>query len=601
MESATKEPLLQKGYLHEGETTWEDIADRVSTECSKRYESSLMNLDLKEVIYKYMVNGWFTPSTPILSNAGKKQDDVFMISCFLNEMPDTKLGILDTIYESCALGYGGGGVGINLGNVRASGEKISSGGETPGIIPITTVFNATTNLVKQGGTNRKGSVSLSLDVSHPEIKEFIKIRTLTGGDERRKALDVHHSVSITDDFMNCVEQEMLAIASGEEKKTTWNLISPHTKEVIETISALDLWADILKTRLETGEPYIFFRDNVNKQKCQQYEMLGWDINMSNLCHEICLHTSTEKTAVCCLASINLEKYDEWKDEPFFIMNILQMLSNVMNQTRIKMTNHDKARGTNTYKRIIKSIEEENSVGLGTLGFHALLQKRMLPFGSKEAKALNKEIFEKIQKDADYASAALARILKAIPKANEYLNLQEHFVNKIAIAPNESTAKLLETSPSIEPFIAPASIYKSTSGSIFARNKYIIELLKEKGKDTPEVWNSIVEKHSVQHLDFLSDHEKEVFKSAFEIDQKELIEQAAIRQPYIDQAQSLNLFFYPDVSDEYLEQIHRLAWKKGIKTLYYCRSKSKNESNIINTKPVDKNKVICDDEVCLACQ
>lgn len=508
-------------------------------------------------LYDYMSNLWFMPSTPVLSNGGTNRG--LPISCFLNETNDSLDDIVSLWNENVWLAALGGGIGSYWGNVRSIGEKVGRNGKTSGIVPFIRVMDSMTLAISQGSL-RRGSAAIYLPIWHPEIEEFIEIRRPTGGDPNRKALNLHHGVLVNNAFMIAVE-----------KNEQWALKSPKDGAVIDMVSARDLWIRLLTARMEQGEPYIVYIDHVNDAVPAHHKMAGLSVKMSNLCSEITLptgrdHLGNERTAVCCLSSVNLEKYDEWKDQPGFIEDIMRFLDNVLSDFI--------AKAPDSMKRAKYAAMRERSVGLGVMGFHSFLQSKMIPMESVMAKVWNKKMFEFIKTEADAASIKLAEERGACPDAADY-GVMERFSNKMAIAPTASISVICGgASPGIEPIAANAYTHKTLSGSFPVRNRYLEALLEEKGQNTDDVWSSIfTNEGSIQHLDFFDDHEKDVFKTAFEIDQRWLIEHAADRTPHVCQAQSLNLFLPANVHKKDLHGLHYLAWKKGVKSLYYCRSKS----------------------------
>jgi len=542
-------------------------------------------------IYNYISNLWFMPATPILSNGGT--DRGLPISCFLNEAGDSLGGILDLWSENVWLAAKGGGIGSYWGNLRSIGEKIGRVGKTSGIIPFIKVMDSLTMAISQGSL-RRGSAACYLPIDHPEIEEFIEMRRPTGGDPNRKSLNLHHGVLVSDAFMRAVETN-----------SQWALRSPKDGIIQSTVSARNLWIRLLTARVETGEPYIIFIDTVNRLIPQHHKLAGLSVKTSNLCSEITLPTGIDKdgndrTAVCCLSSLNLETYDEWKNEPNFIEDVMRFLDNVLTD----FIN----RAPDSFKDAKYAAMRERSVGLGVMGFHSFLQKNSIPLESVMSKAWNKKIFKHIQLNVDLASEKLAEEKGSCPDAEEY-GFKERFSNKTAIAPTASISIICGgASPGVEPVAANSYTHKTLSGSYNVRNRYLKQILKSKGKDDDEVWSSITTNQgSVKHLDFLTDKEKEVFKTAFELDQKWIIELSADRTPHISQAQSINIFLPADVHKKELHQIHFQAWKKGLKSLYYCRSKSIQRAENINEKlPTANNKEKInnktnDYEECLSCQ
>jgi ribonucleoside-diphosphate reductase alpha chain len=508
-------------------------------------------------MYDYISQLWFMPATPVLSNGGT--DRGLPISCFLNEATDSLEGIVGLWNENVWLASRGGGIGSYWGNLRSIGEKVRGNGKTSGIIPFIRVMDSLTLAISQGSL-RRGSAATYLPVNHPEIEEFIEMRRPTGGDPNRKALNLHHGVVIPDAFMRAVEDD-------EE----WALTSPKDGTVVRRISARALWVRILTARVETGEPYLLFIDNVNRAIPEHHKLAGLTVKMSNLCSEITLPTGIDKygkerTAVCCLSSVNLEYFQEWENHPTFIEDCLRFLDNVLTD----FINN----APDSMSRAAYAAERERSVGLGVMGFHSFLQSQNVPIESVMAKVWNKRMFQMIKKQADAASVKLAQERGPCPDAADY-GIMERFSNKMAIAPTASISIICGgTSPGIEPNAANSFTHKTLSGSFGVRNKYLADTLDRYGKNDDEVWSSITTNEgSVQHLNFLSDHEKDVFKTAMELDQRWLIELSADRTPYVCQAQSLNIFLPADVHKRDLHQIHFQAWKKGVKSLYYCRSKS----------------------------
>ncbi len=518
-------------------------------------------------LYNYMSRLWFMPSTPVLSNGGT--DRGLPISCFLNEASDSLDGIVDLWNENVWLAARGGGIGSYWGNLRSIGEKVSANGKTSGIIPFIRVMDSLTLAISQGSL-RRGSAAVYIGVDHPEIEEFIEIRRPTGGDPNRKALNLHHGVVVTDAFMRAVEND-------EE----WALISPKDKTVVRRIKARSLWIRLLTSRVETGEPYFIFIDHVNRAAPEHHKLAGLQVRMSNLCSEITLptgpdHHGEERTAVCCLSSLNLETYLEWRGDPLFIEDVMRFLDNVLEDFIEK--------APDSMARAKYAAWRERSVGLGVMGFHSFLQSQGVPIESASAKAWNRNIFRHVRGHADAASRALAAERGPCPDAADY-GFDERFSNKLAIAPTASISIICGgSSPGIEPNVANAFTHKTLSGSFSVRNKYLKALLAEKGQDTDDVWTSItVNEGSVAHLDFLSDDEKDIFKTAFEVDQRWLIDFAADRAPFVCQSQSLNVFLPADVHKKTLHEIHFQAWKKGVKSLYYCRSRSIQRADKVANK------------------
>jgi len=537
-------------------------------------------------IYNYISNLWFMPATPILSNGGTRRG--LPISCFLNEAGDSLEGILDLWSENVWLAAKGGGIGSYWGNLRSIGEKIGKVGKTSGIIPFIKVMDSLTMAISQGSL-RRGSAACYLPIDHPEIEEFIEMRRPTGGDPNRKSLNLHHGILVSDAFMRAVETD-----------DQWSLKSPLNGSVQVRVSARNLWIRLLTARIETGEPYIIFIDTVNRLIPQHHKLAGLNIKTSNLCSEITLPTGldkdgNERTAVCCLSSLNLEKYDEWNKDKNFIKDVMRFLDNVLTDFIEK--------APETFKDAKYSAKRERSVGLGVMGLHSYFQKKMIPLESVMSKTWNEKIFRHIQEKVDEASKILAEERGSCPDAAEY-GFNERFSNKTAIAPTASISIICGgASPGVEPIAANSYTHKTLSGSYNVRNKYLEKTLEKYDKNNEEIWSTITTNQgSVSHLDFLSDYEKDVFKTAFEVDQKWIIELGANRTHYISQAQSINIFLPADVHKKELHQIHFQAWKKGLKSLYYCRSKSiQRAENVNNNATKAKLAEETSNEECLSCQ
>jgi ribonucleoside-diphosphate reductase alpha chain len=548
-------------------------------------------------IYNYISNLWFMPATPVLSNGGTERG--LPISCFLNEANDSLEGITNLWEENVWLAARGGGIGSYWGNLRSIGEKIGKVGKTSGIIPFIKVMDSLTLAISQGSL-RRGSAACYLQIDHPEIEEFIEMRRPTGGDVNRRSLNLHHGVLVTDEFMRAVE-------TGEQ----WALRSPYDGTVQSTIPARNLWIRLLTARIETGEPYIVFIDTVNRQIPQHHKLAGLKVKTSNLCSEITLPTGrdndgNQRTAVCCLSSLNIDTYDQWNEDPQFIEDVMRFLDNVMTD----FIN----RAPDEFAHAKYSAMRERSVGLGVMGLHSYFQQKNIPFGSVMSKVWNKKIFKNIQEKVDMASASLAEERGACPDAAEY-GMKERFSNKTAIAPTASISIICGgSSPGIEPIAANSYTHKTLSGSFNVRNKYLKKVLQKYNKDTDEIWSTITTNQgSVSHLDFLTAEEKDTFKTAFEIDQRWIVELGADRTPHISQAQSINIFIPADIHKKDLHDLHFQAWKKGLKSLYYCRSKSIQRAENVNkgsSTDVTKNVYSQDQESnnksnnyeeCLSCQ
>ncbi|MCA4918631.1 MAG: ribonucleoside-diphosphate reductase subunit alpha [Roseomonas sp.] len=520
-------------------------------------------------IYDYISRLWFMPATPVLSNGGTTRG--LPISCFLNEASDSLDGIVGLWNENVWLAAKGGGIGSYWGNLRGIGEKVGRNGKTSGVIPFIRVMDSLTLAISQGSL-RRGSAACYLPVNHPEIEEFLEMRRPTGGDPNRKALNLHQGVLIPDAFMRAVEAD-------EE----WALVSPKDGALMKKVSARGLWIRILTARIETGEPYIIYSDHVNNARPEHQKLAGLEVKTSNLCSEITLPTGIDqhgeqRTAVCCLSSLNLETWFEWKDEAQFIPDVMRFLDNVL-QSFIDTA-------PDTMARARYSAMRERSVGLGVMGYHSFLQALNVPFESVVAKVWNMRMFKHIRAQADTASRLLAEERGPCPDAAEY-GFMERFSNKMAIAPTASISIICGgASPGIEPIAANVYNHKTLSGSFIVRNPYLKKVLAKHGRDDEDTWTTVtVNKGSVQHLDFLSEQEKATFKTAFELDQRWVVEHAADRTPYICQSQSVNIFLPANVHKRDLHQIHMTAWKKGVKSLYYCRSLSIQRADAISEKVV----------------
>jgi ribonucleoside-diphosphate reductase alpha chain len=548
---------LSDRYLMPGES-FQDLFGRVAS----YYGDSQAHA---QRIYDYISRLWFMPATPVLSNGGTNRG--LPISCFLNEASDSLDGIVGLWNENVWLASKGGGIGSYWGNLRSIGEKVGAVGKTSGVIPFIRVMDSLTLAISQGSL-RRGSAAVYLPVSHPEIEEFVEIRRPTGGDPNRKALNLHHGIQVPDAFMRAVEMD-----------EPWALTSPKDGSVVRSVSARALWVRILTARIETGEPYLVFSDHVARAQPAHHKLAGLEVKTSNLCSEITLPTGRdqhgqERTAVCCLCSLNLESWFEWSEHPTFIEDVMRFLDNVLQDFIDRAPpGMEKAR---------YSAMRERSVGLGVMGFHSFLQSLNVPWESVVAKVWNKRMFRHIRKQADAASLVLAEEKGACPDAAEY-GIMERFSHKMSIAPTASISIIAgNSSPGIEQIAANVFLQKTLSGSFSVRNRHLHKLLIEKGMDTEEVWSSITTtKGSVQHLDFLSEDEKAVYKTAFELDQRWVVEHAADRAPFVCQSQSVNVFLPANVHKRDLHQIHFMAWKKGVKSLYYCRSLSIQRADTVS--------------------
>jgi len=546
------------------------------------------NLEHSQRLYEYSSKHWLSYATPVLSFGRTKYG--LPISCFLSWIPDTAKGLVDTLSETNWLSMLGGGVGLGFG-IRSAGDK------STGVMPHLKTYDASSLAYRQGNT-RRGSYAAYLDISHPDLLIFLEMRKPTG-DQNMRCLNLHHGINITDDFMRIIERCMIDPTADDR----WELKEPHNGIVKEVVSAKELWQKILELRIQTGEPYLHFVDTSNSAMPEFLKAKGLKIRQSNLCSEILLPTSEERTAVCCLSSLNLEKFNEWKDEPLFLRDVAEMLDNVLNYFI------DNA--PNEISRAKYSAMRERSIGIGALGFHAYLQQNNIAFESALAKSANLRIFKHIRAGLDVANKELASERGEAPDAEGY---GQRFSHLMAIAPNASSSILMgNTSPSIEPFKANCYRQDTLSGAFMNKNKYLDNIVKEKCAedkklDYQEVWSSIISNGgSVQHLDFFDDWTKSVFKTAIEIDQRWIIEHAADRQQFIDQGQSVNLFFKPDTNIKYLHAAHFLAWKKGLRTLYYCRSEKIIKADKVSQK-VERNiieeidlKQIAEGTECLACE
>jgi len=537
-------------------------------------------------LYDYASKLWFMFSTPVLSNGGTKRG--LPISCFLNYVDDSREGITDHYTENAFLSSVGGGVGGCWSGVRSVGSKTSNGSESTGVIPFMKVVDAEMLAFSQGVT-RRGSYAAYLDISHPEIEEFLDVRKPTGGDINRKSTNLHHGVVISDSFMDVIERAT-RIAGYDD---SWPLIDPHSGATIKVVSAKALWVKLIQNRVETGEPYIMFGDTVDEAVPEFQKKLGLKVQQSNLCSEITLPTDKDRTAVCCLSSVNLEEYDEWRLNDQFIPDLIRMLDNVLEY----FINY----APDQLSRAKYSAMRERSIGLGAMGFHAYLQRHNIPFESAMAKGKNMQMFGRIKSEAERATRQLAEERGPCPDGKDYGVRNAHL---LAIAPNASSSIICgNTSPSIEPYRANAFTQKTKTGSSLLKNEYLENILQDLGEDTDEVWKSIVTNNgSVQHLDFLDDWTKDVFKTAVEIDQRWIIDLAGDRQEYICQSQSLNVFFPADVSKQELHATHMMAWKRGVKTLYYLRSEAIKRAEKVSDE-VLRQRIFesMDDEGCLACE
>ena len=519
------------------------------------------DIEFAQRIYDYVSKGWFMFSSPVLSNAPIEGEQVkaLPISCFLSYVPDTLEGLISHTSELRWLSVKGGGVGGHWNDVRAVSKK------APGPMPFLHTVDADMVAYRQGKT-RKGSYAAYIDVDHPDIVEFMNMRVPTG-DVNRKNLNLHHAVNLTDKFMK-------AVRNGDD----WDLVDPGSKEVRETVKARYLWESLLETRYRTGEPYLNFIDTANRALPESQKKLGLKIHGSNLCNEIHLATNEERTAVCCLSSVNLEKYDEWKDTNM-VGDLIVFLDNVL-QFFIDFAGDEISRAR-------YSAERERSLGLGAMGFHSYLQKHMIPFESWQAADVNEKIFRDIKEKADSATLELGKTKGEAPDMKGTGRRNAHM---LAIAPNANSSMIVDTSPSIEPWKANAFTSRTRVGSHLNKNPYLEKVLENLGRNTDEIWSSIITNNgSVQHLDFLSDEIKQVFKTAIELDQSWVVRLGGDRQKYLCQGQSLNIFFPAGATKKYIHNVHFEAWEKGCKGLYYLRTESSNRAENVSQK-VEREKL-----------
>jgi ribonucleoside-diphosphate reductase alpha chain len=542
-------------------------------------------------LYDYASKHWLSYATPILSFGRTKNG--MPISCFLNYIEDTAEGLVKNYEETSRLSMMGGGVGIGFG-IRSAGDK------STGVMPHLKTYDSGSMAYRQGRT-RRGSYATYLNISHPDITMYLEMRKPTG-DPNVRCLNLHHAVNITDDFMEIIERCMI----DPEADDSWHLRDPHSGEIRDTVSAKNLWQSLLEIRMQTGEPYIHFIDTSNRQMKDFQKALGLRINQSNLCSEIILPTDKDRTAVCCLSSLNLDHFDDWGKagiiEPF-VRDVAEMLDNVL---QYFIDNADRK-----VERAIYSATRERSIGLGALGFHAYLQKKGIPFESAVAKAVNIKIFKSINFAMEKANLDLGAERGEAPDA---AGTGRRFSNSMAIAPNASSSLIMaNTSASIEPMPANAYRQDTLSGAFLNKNKYLDVIIKKEAEDKKDgwyddVWSSIIANDgSVQHLNWLDDNTKAVYKTAMEMDQRWIIDLAADRQQFIDQAQSLNVFFRPTVNIKYIHAVHFLAWKRGLKSLYYCRSEKIGKADKVSKriereviKEIDMQSLV-DGDICIACE
>jgi len=568
---------LEDRYLIEGEKSPQDAFARAA----KAFADDDAHA---QRLYDYASNLWFMFSTPVLSNGGTTRG--LPISCFLNYVEDSREGLTGHYTENAFLSSVGGGVGGSWSDIRSVGSRTSNGSESTGVIPFMKVVDAEMLAFSQGVT-RRGSYAAYLHISHPEIEEFLDVRKPTGGDINRKSTNLHHAVVIPDSFMKLIAQATKEPGFDD----SWELIDPHSKKVTKTVPAKALWVKLIQNRVETGEPYIMFEDAVNAGLPEYQRNLGLKVHHSNLCSEITLATNEKRTAVCCLSSVNLEEYDSWKNIDEFIPDLVRMLDNVLTYF---IDNAPTSLSKAKY-----SAYRERSIGLGAMGFHAYLQRNNIAFESAMAKSFNNRAFAHIKHQALEESKRLAKERGACPDDPNQSVRNAHLM---AIAPNASSSIICaNTSPSIEPYRANAYTQKTKSGTSLVKNEYLEHTLDELGMNTDEVWKDIMTNQgSVQHLDFLDDYTKDVFKTAVELDQRWVIEFAADRQQHICQSQSVNLFFPADVSKQELHNVHMLAWRRGMKTLYYARSEAYKRADVVSDEKL-RDFIFDDENSCLACE
>lgn len=531
---------------------------------------------LAQRLYEYMAKAWYVPATPTMMNIGTKKG--LPISCFLNTVPDTLEGIFDVYRENAFLAKYGGGIGTDWSQLRGQNAALQASGlKSSGVIPFLKIMDSETLAISRN-SHRRGAAAAYLRIDHPDIEDFLEIRKPTGGDIDRKCLNLNNGIVITDEFMKAVKENR-----------EYDLIDPHYKIVTKKLNALDIWRKILMMRAETGEPYLLFIDTVNKAVPQHHKDKGLWIRQSNLCTEIVLPTNEERTAVCCLGNLNIEKYDEWKDQ------IAQITYDCVTALDNNLEAFLDLADPKEFKKSINSVKHERSIGLGAMGYHGYLMSKMVPFESLLARQINKEIFANIQKHAHAASERLGTE-RGLPldggtRRNTYVT---------SIQPTASTSFICnEATPSIEPISGNAFLQKTLSGSFLYKNKYLERLLESKGQNTTEVWKKVIaDKGSVLNLDILTPEEKAVFRTPYEMNMRELVQQAADRQPFIDQAQSLNLFFPTPISGKYLHEVHLLAWQLGVKSLYYVRSAAPIHAETIDAQSIKRDVAT---EECAVCQ
>ncbi len=528
-------------------------------------------------LYDAMSMNWFMPATPVLTNTYTNRG--LPISCFLNTVPDSIEGIYEGYTENAFISKNGGGIGTNWSELRGQNAPLSMGGTSSGVIPFIKVMDSSIIAVSQGGV-RRGAGAAYLRVDHPDIEEFIDIRKPVG-DMNRRCLNTNHGLVITDEFMKAVEE-----------KRTYQLIDPKRQVAVKELDATEIWRKILKTRVETGEPYLLFIDTVNRAVPEHHKEKGLFIQQSNLCSEITLPTTHDRTAVCCLSSLNLERFDEWEPHAeSLIADAVRALDNVLD-------NFVETADPKYYAKSIKSVLHERSIGLGVMGYHGYLMSKNLPFESVAARGINKKIFSLIHKHAKAASRALKEErgapLDGGDQRNSYI---------LSIAPTASISFICgEATPCVEPITGNAYLQKTLSGSFLVKSRHLERLFEKKGINTTETWKKVIAaKGSVQHMEELTDEEKAVFRTGYEMNMREIVQQAADRQPYLCQSQSINLFFPTPISGKYLHDAHFLAWKAGAKSLYYLRSAAPIEADAIDNAQVKVQARDFANEECAVCQ
>jgi ribonucleoside-diphosphate reductase alpha chain len=576
--------MLKSKYVLPNES-FEELGERV-------IKANVKDKDRQERLKNALFNGWFVPATPVLSNSGTERG--LPISCFNTKTPDSKEGIFGGYSEDMWLGSAGGGIGRDWSDVREVGSMICNVGESGGIVPFLKISDSITNGISQGAL-RRASEATYLEIDHPEIEEFIDIRRNTGASIHRRCIHIHHGVIITDKFMNAVIND-----------ESWDLISRKDGSVVKTLKAYDLFTTILEARIEKGEPYLFFKDTANRYAPELYKLENMTIYSSNLCSELMQATDYDYTAVCCLSSVNLETYDEWKDNYQFIEDLFYFLDGVLRQFEGKVKAFPEVVQEH-YQKALKSVSFENSVGLGVMGWHGLLQKRSIPFESSLASGLGENIFSWLREAADMTSYNIAKDLGPCQLAKKHGKM-ERFTLKLMIAPTGSISIIGgDATAGIDPRLSNGYVHNNDVGKTTIKNPYLQEIMDKYARDNGldgrwivGQWKSIIANDgSVQHLDWLNDWQKDVFKTAYELDQRWIIEHVSIRQKYIDQGQSVNLFIPHDVSKSDLLGIHLYAWKRELKALYYCRSTAPQRARVghaIEREVIEESKY----EECLSC-